>query len=99
MHLHGRAVLAGGFAALIGVGFAVQAQEDSPAASLAEEDVLPMESVRLARFRFLDLDGDGYLSRNEVPAADEVLRSQFSTLDRDGDGRLSAGEYGLYGGS
>jgi len=98
MHLHGRIVLAGGFAALIGFGFTVQAQEHSPA-SLAEEGVLPMESMRLARFRFLDLDGDGYLSRDEIPDADEVLRSQFSTLDRDGDGRLSAGEYGLYGGS
>lgn len=56
---------------------------------------LPMESVRDARFRFLDRDGNGYLTRDEIGEDDPVLRSQFSSLDADDDERLSNAEYAL----
>jgi hypothetical protein len=57
------------------------------------EVAAPSAKVRDTRFRFLDLDDDGYIARDEVPADDAVLRSQFSALDRDDDGRLSPEEY------
>jgi len=60
-------------------------------------ETLPMESVRDARFRFIDLDGDGYITRQEIGEDDGVLRSQFTSLDTDGDERLSEAEYVLFG--
>lgn len=53
----------------------------------------PMEKLREGRFGFLDTNGDGYLTRDEIDADDEVLRSQFGSLDANGDGRLSPDEY------
>jgi hypothetical protein len=53
----------------------------------------PMANVRAARFHLLDLNGDGYMSRDEIPAGDAVLRSQFPSLDRNHDGRLDLAEY------
>ena len=53
----------------------------------------PMAKVRDSRFTFLDVDGDGYLQRDEVPKDDLVLRSQFSALDRNDDGQLDIQEY------
>lgn len=45
-------------------------------------------------FDELDLDGDGYLSREEA-AAVPGLREHFSVFDLDGDGRLSRSEYAV----
>jgi len=56
-------------------------------------DIRPMETVRASRFKFLDLDGDGCLTRSEIPDDDPVLRSQFQTLDTDRNGCVSLDEY------
>lgn len=39
----------------------------------------------------LDLDGDGELSRKEVPA-DQALAAEFGLVDRDRNGRITATE-------
>ena len=53
----------------------------------------PAETLREGRFRFLDLDGDGFLTREEIDDDNGVLLSQFESLDWDDDGRLSEAEY------
>lgn len=68
-------------------------QEMTPADSDITRGVEPMESVRDARFRFLDLDGNGFIAPREVDSDQAVLRSQFDSLDADGDGRLSEDEF------
>lgn len=55
------------------------------------------EAIRETRFKFLDLDGDGYLSHDEVPEDDLSLRSMYSSLDENDDGLLSEPEYVLNG--
>lgn len=55
----------------------------------------PALKIRETRFRFLDIDGDGFISRREVPDDDAQLSSQFASLDADGDGRLSRTEFVL----
>lgn len=54
-------------------------------------EVRPMNSVRASAFVVLDINGDGYLTRDE--AQDLITRSQFSALDRNRDGRLDKAEY------
>jgi len=58
---------------------------------------LPSETLREGRFRILDLNGDEFLSEDEIGEDDPILRSQFSSLDTDNDGRLSKPEYVLNG--
>jgi trimeric autotransporter adhesin len=43
-------------------------------------------------FDQLDIDGDGYLARTDLPAEAE-LRNDFEQWDEDGDGRLSRSEF------
>jgi hypothetical protein len=77
---------------------AVLALGPLPAAGADEEITLPGASppiakIRDSRFTFLDIDADGYISRDEIPEDDLVLRSQFPALDRNHDGRLDLDEY------
>jgi hypothetical protein len=44
-----------------------------------------------ATFKSLDVDGDGYISREEAAASSELTR-RFGALDKDRDGRLSLWE-------
>lgn len=67
----------------------------SDAADLTSEQVAPMLSVRATRFKFLDTDGNGYITGDEVKPDNGELRSQFDSLDADGDKRLSQTEYVL----
>ena len=55
------------------------------------------EAIRETRFRFLDLNADGYLSRDEVPERDLSLKSMYSSLDENNDERLSEAEFVLNG--
>lgn len=55
------------------------------------------EVMRESRFAFMDLNKDGYVSRDEVPQQYRVLESMFSSLDEDDDGRLSEAEYVMNG--
>lgn len=47
-------------------------------------------------FDTLDTNGDGRLTRAEVPADMHDLRTHFRDYDRDHDGKLSPPEYGMY---
>lgn len=49
-------------------------------------------AARNALFEKLDLSGDGYISRVEA-MANEDLSAQFDALDRAGDGRISRAEF------
>lgn len=64
---------------------------------LVKAEALPMDAVRAGRFHFMDVNGDGFLTLNEIPADDVVARSQFGTLDRNDDGRLTLEEFAVYG--
>ena len=89
-----RAALA--FAAVAVISSPVRADSDASSEADITRSVLPVESIRDTRFRFLDLDGDGFLSGDEIGEDDSVLRSQFDSLDADRDGRLSKDEYALF---
>ena len=47
------------------------------------------------RFDELDVNHDGYVSRDEARNADE-LNTRFSELDRDNDGKLTRQEYNAF---
>ena len=47
------------------------------------------EAIRESLFRFLDLNDDDYLDRDEVPDSELTLKSMCSCLDENDDGRLS----------
>ena len=47
-----------------------------------------------ARFRSLDRNGDGFVSRDEGKDAEE-LNTRFSELDANNDGKLSREEYAV----
>ena len=81
------------------VGIPLQAQTDAEnqSAMPLAGTTLPAETLRESRFRILDLDGDNFITREEVHADDAVLTSQFRSLDRNDDGRLSEAEYVLFG--
>ena len=64
--------------------------------ALTDHEILSTEAIRLSRFKILDINGDGYLSPNEVPKRDSTLRSQFRVLDHNHDGRLSVNEYAFF---
>jgi hypothetical protein len=64
--------------------------------ALTDNEILSTETIRLTRFKILDINGDGYLSPDEVPKHDSTLRSQFRVLDDNRDGRLSANEYAFF---
>ena len=74
-----------------------QSDTDDRAAMPIVGQTLPAETIRESRFRFLDLDGDQYLTLREIDSGNAVLRSQFDSLDWDNDGRLSKSEYVLNG--
>ena len=74
-----------------------QSNTDDRAAMPIAGQTLPAETIRESRFRFLDLDGDQYLTLEEIDSGNPVLRSQFDSLDWDNDGRLSKSEYVLNG--
>lgn len=59
-------------------------------------DTLPVETIRSSKFRYLDLNDDGYVSPEEA-SDDAILRSQYRSLDENNDGRLSEAEYTLFG--
>lgn len=70
----------------------------------AQDDEAPItgvtnasEVIRESRFKILDSNGDGYLTRDEVPQSDRTLKSMYTSLDENGDGRLSEPEYVLNG--
>lgn len=75
---------------------AQSASEGQSIMSIAGE-TLPAETLRESRFRFLDLDGDGFVKLDEIDPEDSVLRSQFDSLDWNNDGRLSEAEFVLNG--
>lgn len=85
--------IAAGTCAVAGIAYG----QSQPGQALVQAEALPMDAVRAGRFHFLDLNGDGLLTPEEVPSDDIVLRSQFSTLDRNDDGRLTVEEYAVYG--
>lgn len=86
---------------IIGVGFFVTpfglvngAQDDeAPITGVTDAS----EVIRESRFKILVSNGDGYLTRDEVPQSDRTLKSMYSSLDENGDGRLSGPEYVLNG--
>lgn len=55
------------------------------------------EVIRETRFRFLDLNAEGYISRDEIPEDDLSLKSMYPSLDEDDNGLLSEPEYVLNG--
>ena len=55
------------------------------------------EVIRESRFEFFDLNGDGYLTREEIPENERILMSMYTSLDENGDGKLSEPEYVLNG--
>ncbi len=89
------AVLALGAIACSSLGTALA--QSQPGQDLVKAEALPMDAVRAGRFHFMDLNGDGFLTPNELPQDDLVLRSQFDTLDRNRDGRLTLEEFAVYG--
>lgn len=50
------------------------------------------QARREARFNQLDVDGDGFLSKQEFAAGEDVAASP-ETLDQDADGRISRSEF------
>lgn len=79
--------------------------ENSHRASVpvAGNTTLPMETIRASRFRYIDLNDDGYVTSEEIDVFNQmtgehpILRSQFRTLDENRDNRLSEAEYTLFG--
>lgn len=57
----------------------------------------PVETLRESRFQILDLDGNRFLTRDEIDKGESILRSQFDSLDWNNDGRLSEPEFVLIG--
>ena len=74
-----------------------QKSNDSGATTPIAGQTLPSETLREGRFRILDLNGDNYLTPDEIGDSNPVLRSQFDSLDWNNDGRLSEPEYVLNG--
>ena len=65
------------------------------APALTSQEIAPMLNVRSKRFGFIDLNDDGYITRDEVTENHDELDSQFNSLDADSDGKLSEAEYVL----
>jgi EF hand domain-containing protein len=56
----------------------------------------PDASEKEAMFRYLDIDGDGFVSKAEA-AGNEAATLGFDRADRDRDGKLSFAEYDSIG--
>lgn len=102
MHISRSTLLAAALVAgLAGAGAAI-AQTPPPAPqpqpqpqqSMPAQPDQPTESK--PGFDTLDANGDGRLTRSEVPEDMHDLRAHFMEYDRDHDGKLSPPEYGLY---
>ncbi|MFU8816182.1 MAG: hypothetical protein ACNA7W_12605 [Pseudomonadales bacterium] len=81
--------------AMMGAGYAYALNDDAEPAALEQEAerLDPVEiAARNALFEALDRAGDGYISRAEA-MAHEDLAQQFEQLDADGDGRISRAEF------
>jgi hypothetical protein len=55
-----------------------------------------MDAVAEKRFKALDIDGDGAISKAEAAGNADIVKD-FDHADRDGDGKLSRAEYGAVG--
>lgn len=77
---------------LLGAPAAAQST-DADRPTLTQRSIAPTLSQRETRFRFID--GDAFISRDEVAEDASILRSQFPSLDANGDGKLSTQEYVL----
>lgn len=88
-------------ATMTACGFAATASPQTKAGDRAIAPIagqtLPSESLREARFRILDLNGDRYITADEIDKRSSILRSQFDSLDWNHDGKLSEPEYVLNG--
>ncbi len=79
--------------ALIASGATAQ-QRLVNAQAFTSDEIAPMLNARSKKFRFVDLNDDGYISRDEI-GDDDQLRSQFGSLNTNNDGKLSEDEYVL----
>ncbi len=69
------------------------ATASAPAAADASPDPAPVNRARINdEFRAADVDGDGYLSRDEVRGRFPFIEQNFQNVDTDRDGRISPDE-------
>jgi hypothetical protein len=76
---------------LLAWGVSAGAQSSSGTEPGDKSEPRPEQTMRASAFTVMDIDGDGYLTLDEIH--DPVLRSQFQTLDKNHDGRLDRSEY------
>jgi len=57
------------------------------------EDKMDKQRVEEQEFRSADLNGDGYLTPEEVRGRFPMVEREFRRVDTDGDGRISLQEF------
>lgn len=89
--------VAGAFAVPAAASAAGDSVRTAPASAGASKDVHPRGTSLDPHGRFdeLDVNHDGYVSRDEARNAEE-LNTRFSELDRDNDGKLTQQEYNAF---